>query len=243
MILLRAFHEKTFAAILSEDDKDYLWISPYDDKDLFSVDDLNISNQLVEFPDWATAQKYLVGARMVAASKLVSRIECKPDSAASKGLTLSETKRMLVQHVIGTLLPKRGFEEALQFVNATCAFHELDDEEKIELEEAMSDQPEECKLRLGYILKSKDFDSEFRISQALLHINEVLIPEGRGDEAKGVIFHILNRGYAKDPVLVKEAERLYGAAKRVNAIARREQIESQPDYKRGVSMSPKIKIL
>lgn len=242
MVTLRIFHEKTFAAILSCGEKDYLWSSPYDYNDLFSTDNLHIEEQIAEFPDWATAQKFLVGARMVVSSKLLQRMECKPDSAASKGLTVSESRRILVQHIISTLLPKRGYEEALQFVNATCAFHDLDDDERQELKVAMENQPEECKLRLANILNKKEFDQQWKIDQALLHINEVLIPEGRGDEAKGIIFHILSRGYAKEPSLVTEAERLYKAAKRVNAIARKEQIESQPDYKRGVSMTPKIKV-
>lgn len=244
MIKLIVFHEKTYAAILSDGKKDYLWQCPYDMTDLYSTDPLNIDNLLKEFPDWSAAQKYLTGARMIVSSTLLERLECKPDSAASKGLTMSESRRILVRHVIDTLLPKRGYVEALQFVQAIKSFHDFDEEEERELEEAMEGvEQEEAGLRLGMILKQNDFDHQWKIEQALLHINEVLIPEGRGKEAKQIIYHLLNRGYIPTPALVGEAERLYKAAKRVNAMARKEQWDNEPDFKKHIPMTPKIKVL
>lgn len=243
MIKLIVFHEKTYAAILSDGKQEYIWQCPFDMSDLYSVDPLNIDKLLKEFPDWASAQKYLTGARMVASSKLLERIECKPESAASKGLTISESRRILVRHVIDTLLPKRGYLEALQFVHAIKSFHDLDEQDQAELKESMQDQPEEASLRLGMILKQNDFDKEWKVEQALLHINEVLIPEGRGMEAKQIIYHLLGKNYTSTPKLVSEAERLYKAAKRVNALAVQQRKETEPDFKRYMPTTPKVKVL
>jgi hypothetical protein len=245
MITLRVFHKKTFAAILSEKGTDFLWNSPYDLTDLYSTDALGIAESIISFSSWVDAQKYLVGARMVASSLLIEKLECKPEVPGSKGLTPSESRNQLLRNIIDKILPIRGHHEALLFVSAMKAFHDpydLDDKDILELKEAF-DQHSDSSARLVSILKANEFDAEFRMEQALMHVNDVLLPEGRVQEAKSVLFHVLSKGYVKTPRLVTEAERLYKAAKMANAIILKEQAKSEPDFKRGVPTTPKRRLI
>jgi hypothetical protein len=245
MITLRVFHLKTFAAILSEKGMDFLWNSPFDLTDLYSTDPLGITEGLISFSSWVDAQKYLVGARMVASSLLIEKLECKPEMPGSKGLTPSESRHQLVRNIIDKILPIRGYQEALLFVSAMKAFHEPHDpgdKDIEELKEAFLAFEDGASARLISILNAGEFDAEFKMEQALIHVNDVLLPEGRVTEAKSVCFHLLSRNYLKTPRLVTEAERLYKAAKMANAIILKEQAKSEPDFKRGVPTTPKKRI-
>ncbi|MFK4132184.1 hypothetical protein ACI2KR_07775 [Pseudomonas luteola] len=250
MITLRLFHIKTFAAILSDRDGYYLWDSPYDVGNLYRMDPLPLEESIISFPTWDEAQKYLVGARVVHSSILVEKLELKPEMSGSKGLTPSETRNFLVNHVIDKILPIRGYEEALQFISSIKSFHEPSQEEASRLEEALksheylnADLRSETMLRFNSILNGKEFDMEYKMDQALSYLNNVLLPEGKVQEAKSVVFHLISKNYLPTPKLAADADKLYKAAKQANAIILKERIKSEPDYKRGVPTTPKKRIL
>lgn len=242
MITLRVFHLKTFAAILSEGKTDFLWSSPYDLTDLYSTDSLGIDDSIISFGSWTEAQKYLIGARMVASSLLIEKFECKPEIPGSKPLTPSESRHQLVRLIIDKILPAKGYQEALLFVSAMKTFHVPDKKDEDELKAAFDSFEIDATTRLNSILKAKEFDMEFRLEQALLYVKDVLLPEGKFTEAKSVVFHVLSKSYLKTPRLVSEAERLYKSAKQANAIFLKEQAKSEPDFKRGIPTSPKKRI-
>lgn len=243
MITLRLFHLKTYSAILSEGGQQFLWLSPFDEGDVYKIDSVNVKDVILSFSTWAEAQEYLVGMRQVAASVLIERLECKPEKTGGKGLTPSESRRMLVNHVIKTLLPNKGYVEALQFVQAIKAYHEPEPELVEDLTKAFANETEEASLRLGKIIRQKEFDAEWKMQQALKHIENVLIPEGRFDEAKSVIFHTLKKNHFPNENLVKNAERLYKAVKYANGLAMKEKFENEPDYKMHIPTTPKRRLI
>lgn len=242
MITLKLFHLKTFSAILSEGKQQYLWNSPYDESDCYTIDPINLKDSILSFDNWAEAQEYLVGARQVAAALLIEKLECKPEKTGGKGLTPSESRRLLVDHVINTLLPNKGYVVALQFVQAIKAYHEPEPSQVQDLTRAFAGEAEEATLRLDKIIKQKEMAMDWKMQQAFTHIESVLIPEGRFEEAKSVIFHALRKNHLPNDNLVRNAERLYKAAKYANGLAMKEKFENEPDYKIRMATTPKKRL-